>query len=523
MYNYHMHEKKKKEEESRSKIAQSKAKYEESRKSKKFINIKLGNLSELANNYEKRVKNFIYKMVDQPVTIKDYNNIVSTTRKEFMEEEKDKIIGKKGFVFTSYKTEKQRLEEHIKNQNTIYAKTNTNQLDNYNDYNKKNQFVQPNMRYKARTDLERIFETINRYNYGTVDKEIVENQLRSLELINSKQVPLKTNNSHDEATEEEIEFDDTKMEFSHRGSKWETDKDSNISNKYKYKDKSAVSTKYDTNSKKRKIRIAKRKYVDNSCAKKVLGELHNKTHFKAATGFTLFNNRTLLDFKSDRTSRISDLPIITTIEEDVGHNAHHNTIHCHTENNRYREGYADSTGDDSEGNTYNLNKSQFKNKKRTKFSKPNNQDNLFLREKFTSLTERNYENSSQIVSEQVDQKPLVKSLNFNPTKRAKLAEEQENFDQSKLEAVRRLAFQANDQFKMNRFNSNNNISSHSTSRSLARVSINKANNKSGSICIEESTMTQNPAYFFQKLSENPKLVEDIMSKDTTPQGKLRNP
>lgn len=38
------------------------------------------------------------------------------------------------------------------------------------------------MRFKPRTDLERIYEAINGYSFGRVNRDIVEKQLKSLDL-----------------------------------------------------------------------------------------------------------------------------------------------------------------------------------------------------------------------------------------------------------------------------------------------------------------------------------------------------
>ena len=77
-------------------------------------------LPKLVGNYENRIKSFIievYKLnlqfqmasSNNPIKIKDYSNPVETSRKVLMQEECEKIIGRKGFIFKGFLTEKEKL------------------------------------------------------------------------------------------------------------------------------------------------------------------------------------------------------------------------------------------------------------------------------------------------------------------------------------------------------------------------------------------------------------------------------
>ncbi len=70
---------------------------------------------DLVDNYEKRIKSFIFEMAssNEPIRIKDFGSPVETTRKILMEEEMDKIKGRKGIILKGFKTEKERLVIHI--------------------------------------------------------------------------------------------------------------------------------------------------------------------------------------------------------------------------------------------------------------------------------------------------------------------------------------------------------------------------------------------------------------------------
>lgn len=120
------------------------------------------------------------------------------------------------------------------------------------------------MRFKARTDLERIFDTINQYSYGKVSKEIINKQLKSLDL----NVPEIIEKSDEEEEEEEHEMENKKRD----------------KNEQLEKLRSLLFQKLDKKSK-------KRKFVDNSEAKELMKEYHIKTHFKGATDISLFNSK----------------------------------------------------------------------------------------------------------------------------------------------------------------------------------------------------------------------------------------
>ena len=63
-----------------------------------------------------------------------------------------------------------------------------NDVDNYNKNSsaKKNTIFQPTMRYKPRTDLERVYDILNGYNYNQASRDILERQLKSINLYDYK-------------------------------------------------------------------------------------------------------------------------------------------------------------------------------------------------------------------------------------------------------------------------------------------------------------------------------------------------
>lgn len=119
------------------------------------------------------------------------------------------------------------------------------------------------MRYKARTDLERIFDVINKYNYGAANKKIIINQLKNLDLHGPHKL-LKDDLLLGNLSEI---FDQEQKKFNE---KTETTDHINIT----------------TTTTKR----MKRKQVDNSGAKNLMKDLYYKTHFKAASVYTVFKS-----------------------------------------------------------------------------------------------------------------------------------------------------------------------------------------------------------------------------------------
>ncbi len=59
--------------------------------------------------------------------------------------------------------------------------SDNNHQSNYNSDDEA-AIVQPQMRFKARTDLERIYESINRNSYGSANKSVLDRQLQNLGL-----------------------------------------------------------------------------------------------------------------------------------------------------------------------------------------------------------------------------------------------------------------------------------------------------------------------------------------------------
>ena len=251
-------------------------------------------------------------MVSSPIKVKDYINPIESTRQELFREEDMKIQGNRGFIFKGFKTEKERIEEHIKTSNFVFADveqkveenkrkkklmkslntsadnisvrstinrdqspihTKNNQstvgknspkhrdsMKNLNPSSSidKRSIVQPYMRYKPRTDLERIYESINKNSFGRVNKNVVEKQLRGLDLNYAKK-----------KEEEDFNPEDDLLELAMKK------KVDSYSNGFA-EDNIQKESKEKINNEEKRLKL-------NLGAKNLMSDLHNKTHFKGAS------------------------------------------------------------------------------------------------------------------------------------------------------------------------------------------------------------------------------------------------
>ena len=272
-------------------------------------------------NYEKRVKNFIIEMNDPEtkVEIKNYEGRINNPKTDMS---KEKEI-QKPFIFKGYTTEEDRIKDSIKRNRYLFnlpdyddevnnsnkkEKTEVNNQSAINSFNKDihNKFkkvikkvnisrnnlitkaevdkykyilkndliIQPEMRFKPRTDLERVYDMINGYKYGIAKREILDKQLKNVGLYKYKN----SNELKRKITKE------IKIENISSDSENENDSEN-------FKTKSHIK-KVDEHEKGRlyfnpksvdyKIKPWMKRTDLNADAYKILNSYHYKTHFKAA-------------------------------------------------------------------------------------------------------------------------------------------------------------------------------------------------------------------------------------------------
>ncbi len=188
----------------------------------------------------------------------------------------------------------------IENRSDLTKKTKSPNEKRFHD------LIQPTMRFKPRIDLERILDEVNKNNYNSVDRSIIDKQLAKLDMNN---LIILNNSSEAEHLDESMEHylkyvnsqnriaimkmiqDKTLDKIVKQYKKeekdqkiinytYESNKDGNNSRKknYSYKIKKQ---KEDNKSKQDKKKPNKSHFIDKSCAKDILKDLHTKTYFNA--------------------------------------------------------------------------------------------------------------------------------------------------------------------------------------------------------------------------------------------------
>lgn len=233
-------------------------------------------------------------MAQSPIIVKDSTHIVKNPRQEFFDEEIDKIRGGKGIVLKGFKTEKVRIEEHLRNINFYYPKTDDKNKDKDNNFNNdKNKIIpigntmkQPEMRFKPRTDLERIFDEINKNSYRKIDKNIIEKQFKTIEMNSIRKFNNENEHSINQGKDEIFDY----KEAGKNENNFKDELDHLENDKEKTEKKKAEIDK------KNKLLNKIQKKELNSQAKNLMKEFHNKTHFKGVSSMFNFKNRTCIIF-----------------------------------------------------------------------------------------------------------------------------------------------------------------------------------------------------------------------------------
>ena len=286
-------------------------------------------------NYEKRVKDFIIDMSspESKIEIKDLSTKIDNTRENLSQEKEIPIP----FVVNRYSTEEERIKNTMYNNKYLYnlpdydkiinekeekkklkfiqtspkinlLMTDINNDKNINDNNNsdrkfhipafaKNRYrnlsykdkqkynylmkndliIQPQMRFKPRTDLERVYDVLNGYHYNEKEKAIVENQLKSIDLYNFKRPNDLFKTKHRNNKTEENISDKKEYKFTTE------ENDENLENKRlakKNKELFKVSKLY-YDPKKQNYKSWARQEDLNKGAYGILKDYHYKLYFKA--------------------------------------------------------------------------------------------------------------------------------------------------------------------------------------------------------------------------------------------------
>ena len=168
---------------------------------------------------------------------------------------------------------------------------------------KKDNYLQPTMKFRPRTDLERIFDTINLNYFGKISKNLVNEQLKSLGLLKVYSNKKNSNIQNEysllreklKVNPETLDYLIKEKQRLEQGPKTKeiheliNNMDNIIQiNKEIKTDKINKEMMFGNSieNKEKKYKI-KRKNLNNFLAKNILGEYQKKTHFKALCTYSL--------------------------------------------------------------------------------------------------------------------------------------------------------------------------------------------------------------------------------------------
>ena len=243
-------------------------------------------MDKLVNNYEKRINTFVLQMAENPIIVKKEKNKYMTTREELFADMSHKILDKKGFIFSTYKTDKERIKDYLD------QKIELNKI--HKNYKKKNileaDIFKPTMRFKARTDLERVEETLkDTEGLNLNDKTFALNQINKPTTAHSD---YSSSSDEERKSQKKFRFIITNDDRNKNKKKDIFDEEEE---RKKFLHKKIIESRKNM-MKKRKFYITlglnKRNENPNK-AKFIRGDLHNKTHFKAMENLTMFKTSTM--------------------------------------------------------------------------------------------------------------------------------------------------------------------------------------------------------------------------------------
>ena len=233
------------------------------------------------------------------IEIKDFTKPIINTRLRYLEENDKKIKGRKGFLFGSFVNEKERIKKAVEDNSWLNCKSmeipNTKSQNHSPSTIDANKFstgcYQPHMRFKPRTDLERIYDSINLNFYGRADPDVVNRQLSSLNLNTPKKTNLIDMKISSPLLNKNSNENESKLNFP-----------SYLIHSTKHPEDETIEAK--TSKKKnpcKKIKLYYRKPL-NIESRKIINDFNYKTHFKAVESIALHPNEIISQVHSGNRS-----------------------------------------------------------------------------------------------------------------------------------------------------------------------------------------------------------------------------
>ena len=253
-------------------------------------------MNKLLEGYEHRIKEFIYKMAQKPIVLKNNNEKYMTSRQALYSLSANKILDKKGFVFKSYKSDQERINEINKNKKILekFLSYNNTKKQNkeFKEKLKRIQFIQPSMHFKKRSGLEVIYDIFKKKHYLNEEQKKLYNQLIKMGLIHSNYI--KEKNEDDENGN----INSSNNIFDIQNINYDIINSYSMSDEEKYK-----KILHDKILNERKNMIIKRKLLlnvgnrINNLNQEKLNKLQNeeiqKTYFKATENIKIFKSSTV--------------------------------------------------------------------------------------------------------------------------------------------------------------------------------------------------------------------------------------
>ena len=375
------------------------------------------NKEKTARNIDDNIKyNFT---IDIPKTIKTFNSNDDITRP--INTINDIIVSKKPNEDNNSNNNTKNI--FLKNKFNLGRRMSVIEKKKLNELIKNNVIFQPQMRFKARTDLERVYDNLNSKSLNEKDKHIIEKQLTTINLYKYKKPKdlLNIQNKNRNNEEDEIKLDDKKYNILPNPLIEELKKEREKANKAKLL---YAKTKLYYEPKNNNKKLWARKENLNNEAKKLLSSYHYKTHFKATeeVQFNVKNKCHSVD--KDINTYLMIPNIFNTETNELSYKKLKNNRNLHSFNFDYDEldkkkdifhFGEDLYKDEEKENQINYNdlEKQFRNNPIYEDVKKNkyNSDSLKILSKIAfKKNEKTFENEDDQKSEDYDEKSIFNNL-----------------------------------------------------------------------------------------------------------------
>ena len=223
------------------------------------------------------------------IEIKSPPKKIEDTREQYLSENEKLIIGPSGFVFRAYPTLKERLQQYNKEQelyNEHIKLHKSNSTNNLHSKKKDKIFLQPILRFKNRTDFERICDTVQQYVSPSEQESLREIRERHVKSVDFPTGLLYKGGFKDMKKLEKLTRNNKKNNLNIIKSMFSLGNLTNMNNTTKNKTTKNIDINNLTNkelnltgNKKPEIYFTRLQRL-NAEAKKIRNDLHYKTHFK---------------------------------------------------------------------------------------------------------------------------------------------------------------------------------------------------------------------------------------------------